>query len=151
MTPFTDESPVTIPAGPRSADSTPFGRSHPAETPSPAQTPRADEPTTRPQLVVIRGEIPGTVYPLLPGRNYLGRMAERPIDIDLTGQEPVERIWTSRQHAVVTVEGDTAAIEDLVSLNGTSLNRERLHPGQARRLAPGDVIQVGVVQLRFDA
>ena len=55
------------------------------------------------------------------------------MDIDLDDQEAADRIWSSRQHAVITFENGTLTIEDLNSLNGTFVNRTRVHPGQVRR------------------
>jgi len=55
---------------------------------------------------------------------------------------------TSRQHAVVIFEQGQLALEDLNSLNGTFVNRARLHPGQRRLLQPNDVIAVGTVHLK---
>jgi hypothetical protein len=101
-----------------------------------------------PRLVVVRGERLNVAYPILNGRNYVGRSADRPVDIDLDGQEPVERIWTSRQHAVLTWDRGVLVIEDLNSLNGTFVNRTRIHPGHRQMLRPGDVVQIGTVQLR---
>jgi hypothetical protein len=111
--------------------------------PGPFQTPAVE-----PKLVVVRGERPNVAYPILNGRNYIGRCADKPVDIDLEGQEAIERIWTSRQHAVLTWDGQTLVIEDLNSLNGTFVNRNRIHPGQRQVLRAGDVVQVGTVQLR---
>ncbi len=89
------------------------------------------------------------VHPLYEGRNTIGRFADKPVDVDLEGQEPVERIRISRVHAAVTVDRTGLSIEDLNSLNGTWVNGARIHPGQHRRLAPNDVVQVGTVQLRL--
>src|SRR5262249_1924795 len=112
-------------------------------------SPSADvEPRVEPRLVVIRGERPNVAYPILDGRNYVGRCADKPVDIDLDGQEPLERIWTSRQHAAVTWDRGVLLIEDLNSLNGTFVNRSRIHPGHGQVLRPGDVVQIGTVQLR---
>jgi hypothetical protein len=105
-------------------------------------------PPTEPRLVVVRGERLSVAYPVLAGKNYIGRSADRPVDIDLDGQEPVERIWTSRQHAVLTWDRGAMVLEDLNSLNGTFVNRVRIHPGQRQVLKPGDVVQIGTVQLR---
>lgn len=105
-------------------------------------------PPADPRLVVVRGERLNVAYPILNGRNYVGLSADRPVDIDLDGQEPVERIWTSRQHAVLTWDGGVLVIEDLNSLNGTFVNRARIHPGHRQTLRPGDVVQIGTVQLR---
>ena len=68
-------------------------------------------------------------YPIYPGRNYIGRTTDKPADIDLTGQEPPEQVWSSRQHAVVILDRGGLTIEDLNSLNGTFVNRTRLSPG----------------------
>jgi len=105
-------------------------------------------PVAQPRLVVVRGERVNVAYAILEGKNYVGRSADKPVDIDLDGQEAVERIWTSRQHAVITFERGRLVIEDLNSLNGSFVNRARLHPGTAKALAPGDVLQFGTVQLK---
>ena len=101
-------------------------------------------------LRVVRGERLGAAYPLLDGRNLIGRSADKPVDIDLIGQEPDDQVWSSRQHAVVTVGNGGMVIEDLNSLNGTFVNRQRIHPGQQRELRPADIVQVGTVQLRVE-
>src|SRR5438094_732637 len=54
------------------------------------------------RLVVVRGLRPNWEYPLYEGRNVLGRADEQPVDIDPQPQEPEDRIWSSRQHAVIT-------------------------------------------------
>lgn len=103
----------------------------------------------KPRLEVVRGEKLGVAFPLLEGRNLIGRMVNAPVDLDLTGQEPAERVWTSRHHACVIFDGKTVILEDLNSLNGTFVNRQRVYPGQQRVLMPNDVVQVGTVQLRL--
>jgi hypothetical protein len=103
----------------------------------------------RPRLEVVRGEKLGVAFPVLEGRNLLGRTVNEPVDIDLTGQEPPERVWASRQHASIQFDGMAVILEDLNSLNGTFVNRQRLFPGQQRVLQPNDVVQIGTVQLRF--
>lgn len=112
----------------------------------PAVEPPAETPT--PRLVVIRGTKLNAEFPLYIGENFLGRTAERSADIDLSGLEPPEQIWSSRQHAVVHRDNETLSIEDLNSLNGTFINRARVYPGKKYRLKNGDVIQIGMVQLR---
>jgi hypothetical protein len=110
-------------------------------------------PTTRvvvkPRLEVVRGEKLGASFPVLEGRNIIGRMVNLPVDLDLTGQEPAERVWTSRQHACVIFDGKAVILEDMNSLNGTFVNRQRVFPGQQRVLQPNDVVQIGTVQLRM--
>ncbi|HVK12537.1 MAG TPA: FHA domain-containing protein, partial [Gemmataceae bacterium] len=105
-------------------------------------------PPTNPKLVVLRGQRMDIVYPLYPGKNYLGRTDDKPVDIDLDDQEASDRIWTSRQHAVINYENGDLTIEDLNSLNGTFVNRSRVHPGQLKELRENDVIQVGTVHLK---
>ena len=114
--------------------------------PTPSPIPHKGQP----RLVVLRGEAPGVAFPLLAGRNTLGRAGDRPVDIELSGQEHVERTWTSRQHACVRVEAGHLYVEDLMSLNGTFLNGSRVHPGQPRPVRPGDILQVGTVQMRLE-
>lgn len=103
---------------------------------------------TNPKLVVVRGQRMDVTYPLFQGKNYLGRTDDKPVDIDLEDQESADRIWTSRQHAVVTFDNGKLTVEDLNSLNGTFVNRTRVHPGQVRELNENDVLQVGTVHLR---
>ena len=74
---------------------------------------------------------------------------EKPVDIDLDDQEPPDRVWSSRQHALITFEEGKLVIEDLNSANGTFVNRARIYPGQKRDLAVGDVLQIGTVQMKL--
>lgn len=106
-------------------------------------------PALRPVLVVLRGARVAVEYPLYNGRNVIGRFSDKPVDIDLTAQEPIDQIWCSRNHAVVVAEGANVYVEDLNSLNGTWVNGQKVMPGQPRALRPGDVIQIGTVQMKF--
>src|SRR5262245_26174438 len=45
------------------------------------------------RLRVLRGQRVNVEYPLYDGANYMGRRDDEPIDIDLTEQEPNDRIW----------------------------------------------------------
>jgi hypothetical protein len=121
----------------------------PPQAPVAAPTPsRALPPGVQPRLVVVRGLRMAAEYPLYPGPNYLGRADEKPVDIDLEDQESAERIFSSRQHAVILFEEGTLTIEDLNSANGTFVNRTRVHPGQKRPLQEQDIIQLGTVWLK---
>jgi pSer/pThr/pTyr-binding forkhead associated (FHA) protein len=71
------------------------------------------------------------------------------VDIDLSTQEAEGQVWSSRLHAAVFSQNGSLQLEDLNSLNGTWLNGARVHPGQRRPIQPGDVVQVGTVQLRL--
>jgi len=102
----------------------------------------------QPKLVVTRGLKQNVEYPLYPGQNYLGRADDKPVDVDLDDQEPPDRVWSSRQHALILFENGQLTLEDLNSANGTFLNRAKVVPGQKQALKPDDVIQVGTVQLK---
>ncbi len=116
----------------------------PIETTPPPLSPKM------PRLVVIRGEKVDVEFSIFNGQNLIGRTSEKPVDIDLTGQEAPDQIWSSRKHAIITLDRGTLIIEDLKSLNGTFVNRSRLHPGQQRVLQSGDVIQIGTLQFRVE-
>jgi len=142
LEPVTSETPAT--EGTQEGSGTKPKTAVPPPLPSTPQTPIP----TNPKLVVVRGQRMDVAYPLYPGKNYVGRTDEKPVDIDLEDQEATERIWTSRQHAVITFENGKLTVEDLKSLNGTFVNRTRVHPEQVRELNEGDVVQVGTVHLK---
>jgi hypothetical protein len=116
-----------------------------AEAPAGAPIPAGAQP----KLVVLRGQKINVEYPIYEGHNFVGRADEKPVDIDLEDQEPPDRIWSSRQHALITYENGQVTIEDLNSSNGTFVNRVRVYPGQKKTLSPNDVIQIGTVQLKL--
>jgi uncharacterized protein (TIGR02996 family) len=99
-------------------------------------------------LRVLRGTTPGIEYPLCEGQNYLGRADAEPVDVDLSVQEPPDRIWCSRQHARITCEGGELILEDLDTATGTYLNRARVYPGQRRTMSANDIVQIGAVQMQ---
>ena len=98
-----------------------------------------------PRLVVVRGVKTSAEYSLMEGPNFIGRFDEMPVDIDLSDQEPSDKIWTSRQHACVTWDKGGVNIEDLNSANGTYINRNKIGGGEKKALRNGDYIQVGAV------
>jgi uncharacterized protein (TIGR02996 family) len=102
----------------------------------------------RVHLQVQRGLRPGMLYPVWDGLNFVGRADEQPVDIDLEDQEPPDRVWSSRQHAIITWENGALTIEDLNSANGTYVNRRRAYPGSRHPLAQRDVVQIGTVQMK---
>jgi hypothetical protein len=102
----------------------------------------------RPKLIVVRGQRINAEYPLYEGENFIGRSDEKAVDVDLEDQEPPDRIWSSRQHALIVFENGQLSVEDLNSTNGTFVNRTRVHPGQKRPLQANDVIQIGTVHLK---
>jgi hypothetical protein len=119
----------------------------PAAAPAPGKLP--DD--AKPRLVVLRGQKINQEFPLYEGNNFIGRSDEKPVDIDLEDQESPDKVWISRQHAMINFETGTLTIEDLNSANGTFVNRARIHPGQPRQLNVNDVIQIGTVHLKVRA
>ena len=119
-----------------------------APAPAPAAAPAPLPPDAQPRLLVLRGLKRNVEYPLYEGHNFIGRADEKPVDIDLDDQEAPDRVWSSRQHALITFEGGKVVIEDLNSANGTFVNRARIYPGQKRDLAVGDVVHIGTVQMK---
>jgi hypothetical protein len=101
-----------------------------------------------PRLRVIRGLKLNVEYPIADGANYIGRWDSEVVEIDLSDQEPADRVWSSRRHALLTQSSGVMTLEDLHSLNGTFVNRRRLYPGQTRVLSASDVILIGTVQLQ---
>jgi DNA-binding winged helix-turn-helix (wHTH) protein len=75
------------------------------------------------------------------GRHILGRDP----DLELFFDAPS----VSRQHAVITVAGDEATIEDLRSRNGTFVRATRIET--PTRLGDGDMIRIGSVTLTIRA
>jgi len=120
----------------------------PVQTFSPVSQPGGVLPPSKAWLISLRGLKLNIVYPIYDGQNFVGRADELPVDIDLDDQEPPDRVWSSRQHAVITWNDGKMTIEDLNSANGTYVNRSRVFPGQKRLLQANDVIQVGTVQLK---
>jgi hypothetical protein len=122
-----------------------------AQSPAaPPAAPRTSVPAgSKPKLVVKRGQKIGMEFPIYAEDNYVGRADEKPVDIDLEDQEPPDRVWCSRQHALIHFDegAGTITLEDLNSSNGTYVNRERVYPGQPRQLFVNDTIQIGTVHL----
>ncbi|MBI3410154.1 MAG: FHA domain-containing protein [Planctomycetes bacterium] len=104
-----------------------------------------------PKLEVIRGQKVKMEFQIYADQNFIGRADEKPVDIDLEDQEPPDRTWCSRQHAVIHYDEAQGIImiEDLNSANGTFVNRTRVYSGQKRQLFVNDVIQIGTVHLKL--
>ncbi|HEV3262951.1 MAG TPA: FHA domain-containing protein [Gemmataceae bacterium] len=152
--PVADEPPLAFAPEPEPvaiaplAEAAPAGPQPAAQAAPPAAEAGALPAGAQPRLVVLRGQKLNVEYPIYEGHNFIGRADEKPVDIDLEDQEPPDRIWSSRQHALVSYEEGKLLIEDLNSSNGTFVNRTRIYPGQKRPLAPNDVIQIGTVQMK---
>jgi len=120
----------------------------------PVASPVSDDPyfvsdSANPRLYVVRGQKPKVEFPILGGLNFVGRADDKPVDIDLEDQENPERVWASRQHAVIEFEDNKITIEDLNSSNGTFLNRNKIYPGQKMPLKANDMVQIGNIQMKI--
>jgi two-component system cell cycle response regulator len=99
-----------------------------------------EEAKTKPAcLLVVGGELNGSIYDLLPGETVAGRNPDCPIALDFQG--------ISRRHFMVEVDEHGAKVHDLGSSNGTYLNNEKIEGN--RPLSRGDVIKVGAVALKY--
>jgi FHA domain len=94
-----------------------------------------------PRLVVIHpSRLAGTVLPVGPGRQSLGRGHAADLRLD----DP----HLSSLHAALSQAGGQTSVEDLGSRNGTSVNGEPVRQPQV--LHDGDVVQFGVVRARYE-
>jgi pSer/pThr/pTyr-binding forkhead associated (FHA) protein len=100
-------------------------------------------------LEVVRGKDPGRHYPLARGETLIGNALSGESGIDLGDQEAGAPRRMAARQAAIDLMGDMPAVRDLNSPGGTFVNRQRLTAGQARPLQPGDVIQLGGVQLKL--
>lgn len=124
-----------------------------ADAAAPAVAGQSVPPGAQPKLVVRRGLKIGVEFPIYPEYNYIGRADEKPVDVDLEDQEPPDRVWCSRQHAVIHYDeaAGVITVEDLNSSNGTYVNRNRVYPGQKKQLVLNDTIQIGTVHMQLKA
>lgn len=80
----------------------------------------------------------GESFPLQGERVSVGRRPESDVFLD--------DVTVSRDHALLVHRADGWHLDDLGSLNGTYVNRERI---ESRKLADGDELQVGKYKLTF--
>ena len=89
-------------------------------------------------LVVKRGPNAGSRFALSAGRTTIGRHPDSDIFLD--------DVTVSRRHAEVHHDGGAFVVNDVGSLNGTYLNRERIEQASLRN---GDELQIGKFRLVF--
>jgi pSer/pThr/pTyr-binding forkhead associated (FHA) protein len=89
-------------------------------------------------LVVKRGPNAGSRFRVEAGKTTIGRHPDSDIFLD--------DVTVSRRHAEVHHDGAAFTVNDVGSLNGTYLNRERIEQAD---LHSGDELQVGKFRLVF--
>lgn len=92
--------------------------------------------TPKGKLVVVGGDLEPGEIPLTPPMTF-GR--GRTVDVKLS--HPL----VSRQHCRIDLEDDQYVVQDLGSLNGTFVGRERV---ERAVLAAGDLLTIGTVTFR---
>lgn len=103
------------------------------------------------RLEVVRGREAGRAYPLGRGETVLGNALNGGPGLDLAHQEGDSPRRMAARQAQLDLSARGLTVSDLDSPGGTFVNRQRLLPGQARSLQPGDLIQLGGVQLKVVA
>jgi hypothetical protein len=113
-----------------------------------AQPHATQDRLTRWSLEVVRGRDVGRVFEVVGSEVELGNGLDGGGGLDLREQEAGSARRMAARQASLEAKGPDLIIRDLESPGGTFVNRQRLLAGQARRLQPGDEIQLGSVQLR---
>jgi diguanylate cyclase (GGDEF)-like protein len=90
-------------------------------------------------LLVVGGDLNGTLFDILDGDSFAGRSPECQILLDFQG--------ISRKHFKITVNQDSATLEDSGSSNGTFLNNKKIE-GKVD-LTKGDMIKLGTIALKY--
>jgi diguanylate cyclase (GGDEF)-like protein len=90
-------------------------------------------------LLVVGGDLNGTIFDLEDGETIVGRSPECTIPLEFQG--------ISRQHFKITVQNDVASVSDMGSSNGTFVNNQKIEGSP--ELTKGDHIKIGSVALKF--
>jgi len=94
-----------------------------------------------PKLIVIEGPMKGLSFELADGTIFVGRSSKNDIQIK---DETI-----SRKQLKIFRIGNKFFAEDLKSTNGTSINSEKIIPGEGYELSEGDAIAMGKTILRL--
>jgi len=90
-------------------------------------------------LLVVGGELNGSIFNILPGETVVGRNPDCNIALDFSG--------ISRKHFSIQMTDDKAVVHDLGSANGTYLNNQKLE--QPSPLKRADIIKVGAIAMKY--
>ena len=132
------------------------------EVPSIPPTPvprRQPEPGIGMPIVAIRGSLviqsANATLTIPPGKQVIVLGREDPVssvfpDIDLDPYGAQEE-GVGRKHAQLVMRGGDICIEDLESVNGTVVNKQRLVPRQPQPIKDGDEIRLGKMVMIYKA
>lgn len=137
--------------------------------PEPPQPPAPAEPDPPQPLAPVEFDLPQPLAPVEPtfsdsvlvGRGPSGQEIRLKINGNALAQAedgqvigrsstkadyilPIESV--SRKHARLRVDGETMAIEDLDSLNGTGVDGSALKPGEPRAIRYGGTVTIGEIE-----
>jgi diguanylate cyclase (GGDEF)-like protein len=90
-------------------------------------------------LLVVGGELNGSIFDLTDGDNTIGRNPDCEIPLDFQG--------ISRKHFKINVNNDVIRLTDLGSSNGTFVNNHKVDGDL--ELKKGDMIKIGSMALKF--
>ena len=92
------------------------------------------------RLTILSGLAKGAVYDLSGRQVLVGRADESDIVLEDTD--------VSRRHVVLVLEGTEYRVRDLGAINGIRINGKTVTEG---KLAPGDSLDIGLVQAKYEA
>ncbi len=110
---------------------------HPVKTPEPVVSTRAKD--SQPKLTLILPDQRPLVHELQAEYTHVGRAPGNEV--------PLIYPSVSNRHCIFILNGSDVILRDLNSSNGTIVNGVAISEAVLR---PGDLIQVGVVQIRFE-
>lgn len=122
-----------------------------------APPPGQPEPAFEAGPVSIRGsffiQATNTTLPIPAGKQVIVIGREDPVsgvfpDIDLDPYRAQEE-GVGRKHAQLVMRAGDVCIEDLESVNGTTVNKQRLVPRQPQPIKDGDEIRLGKMVMIF--
>ncbi len=90
-------------------------------------------------LLVVGGELNGTLFDLVEPEVICGRSAKNSITLEFNG--------ISREHFKLTMTETSFTVEDMGSRNGTYLNNDKVE--SPIELSKGDIIKLGAVALKY--
>lgn len=90
-------------------------------------------------LLVVGGELNGTIFDLEDGETIVGRNPDCTIPLEFQG--------ISRKHFKVVVNLDTSTVSDMGSSNGTFVNNKKIE-GEVQ-LQKADMVKIGSIALKF--